>query len=183
MPATVAQALRVAYDDPPRRYHTFGHATDVARRVTELGGNRACLLAAWAHDVVYRGQAGADEGASAAWLEARLPHDPDVTEAARLVRLTASHDPGEGDRQGAILCDADLAVLGVDPATYEAYRQAVREEYAHVPDPAWREGRAAVLGRLLARDPLFTTPEARQRWEAPARRNLQAELATLTDRS
>ena len=41
---------------------------------------------------------------------------------------------------------ADLAVLGADVAGYDAYVTGVRQEYRHVDDATWREGRAAVLG-------------------------------------
>ncbi len=72
-----------------------------------------------------------------------------MTEVARLVRLTVTHDPDGGDLNGETLCDADLAVLASDPAAYAAYAAAVREEYGFVPDDAFREGRAAVLRHLL----------------------------------
>ncbi|CCA57354.1 hypothetical protein SVEN_4068, partial [Streptomyces venezuelae ATCC 10712] len=72
-----------------------------------------------------------------------------MTEVARLVRLTTSHDPAPGDLNGETLCDADLAILATAPDTYQGYAAAVREEYAFVPDDAFREGRAAVLRHLL----------------------------------
>jgi predicted metal-dependent HD superfamily phosphohydrolase len=75
------------------------------------------------------------------------------------------------------LLDADLAILGAAPADYERYRLAVRAEYAHVPDDAWRAGRAAVLRSLLAKEPLYRTRAAQERWAARARRNLREELA------
>ncbi|GGL07074.1 hypothetical protein Sme01_12060 [Sphaerisporangium melleum] len=102
-----------------------------------------------------------------------------VAEVARLVRLTAGHDPAPGDRDGEVLCDADLAVLA-GPG-YDAYARAVRQEYRHVPDDAFRAGRARVLDGLLALPSLYRTPPARERWEAAARRNLRAELAELRD--
>ena len=42
-------------------------------------------------------------------------------------------------------------------------------------------GRAAVLGGLLGRPPLFASAPARARWEARARANVAAELAALGD--
>ncbi|AXV07855.1 hypothetical protein DVS28_a3179 [Euzebya pacifica] len=179
MPVSAAAALRAAYAVPPRAYHSLDHAARVARIATDLGADRACLLAAWAHDVVYRPGEPDNEDASAAWLVDRLPDDPDVAEAARLIRLTATHDVDPGDTMAAVLCDADLSILGGDPAGYEAYRRAVREEYAAVPDEAWRTGRAAVLRRLLDRPRLFLTDTAHDRWEQRARTNLADELADL----
>lgn len=179
LPAEMFERLRRRYDHPPRHYHTVEHAATVARRARDLGGDRACLLAAWFHDAVYDPEAADNEERSAAVLSDWLPADPDVDEAARLVRLTATHDPVEGDTQGEILCDADLAVLGGSTTDYESYRAAIRREYARVSDAQWRAGRSAVLEAFLARDRIFRTPKAFERWETAARHNLTAELAGL----
>ncbi|MHA7132244.1 DUF4031 domain-containing protein [Oerskovia turbata] len=157
-------------------------------------------LALWFHDAVHAGAAGEDEEASArlavarlsplaigpttppapgAPRGARLTHD-DVAEVARLVRLTATHDPAPDDVAGALVCDADLAILGSAPDRYARYVRQVRAEYAHVPDEQFRAGRAAVLERLLALPSLFRTPLGRARWQPRAEENLRAELATLT---
>jgi predicted metal-dependent HD superfamily phosphohydrolase len=180
LPTDVHDRLRRRYAEPVRRYHTFAHARRVASLAAELGGDRACLLAAWFHDAVYRPGAADDEDRSAELLLEWLPDDPDAPEAARLVRLTATHVAPPGDVQGAVLCDADLAVLGGSAAAYAQYVAAVRAEFTAVPDAAWRTGRAVVLQRLLDRQPLFATGEGRRRWEATARRNLTAELAALS---
>jgi predicted metal-dependent HD superfamily phosphohydrolase len=180
LPDGVADRLRAAYATPPRSYHTWAHATAVAVTAAELGGDRPVLLAAWFHDAVYERQPGRDEARSADLASAWLAGDPDAEETARLVRLTAGHDPAPDDRRGAVLCDADLAVLAAGPDGYEAYRSAVRREYAHVDDDAWRAGRAVVLEGLLARPAIYRTTEGRRRWEALARHNVTAELAALT---
>ena len=44
----------------------------------------------------------------------------------------------------AVLLDADLAVLGSEPASYQAYVAGVRSEYAHVSPDDWRTGRTRV---------------------------------------
>ena len=78
-----------------------------------------------------------------------------------------------------MLCDADLAILASGPERYQVYVEAVRAEYEHVDDRTFAAGRAAVLRGLLARDPMFSTPTGRDRWEAAARANVTAELARL----
>lgn len=78
-----------------------------------------------------------------------------------------------------VLLDADLAVLGADAAAYLAYVNGVRAEYGHVDPTAWRQGRRAVLEQFVARPSIYRTPTARGWWEARARANLAAELATL----
>ena len=97
----------------------------------------------------------------------------------RLVRATEHHDTNDDDLDGRVLLDADLAVLGSEPAAYQAYVTGVRTEYGHVDEARWRAGRAAVLRGLLDRRPLYATVEARNRWEARARANMTAELAAL----
>ena len=173
--------------EPSRHYHDEQHLRDVLGHVDELAAlaadPAAVRLAAWFHDAVYTGSPGADEQASAG-LAGRvlsgLGVPPSRVDAvARLVALTAGHDPAAGDADGEVLCDADLAVLGSEPDRYARYAAAIRLEYAHVPDAVFRVGRAAVLRRLAAAPRLYRTEPARRRWETAARRNLAEELAGL----
>ena len=191
LPRAVAlrDALLGAYGAPGRGYHDLLHLAEVLDRLDELRADGTPFdgltvgLAAWFHDAVYDG-APAAEDRSARWaaralVEVGLP-EPAVAAVARLVRLTERHDPGTDDVDGAALCDADLAVLASGPERYEAYVDGVRHEYAHVPDPAFRAGRAVVLRALVERPRLFTTAHGRARWESAARANLARELASLT---
>ncbi|MCY0916924.1 hypothetical protein OS965_01865 [Streptomyces sp. H27-G5] len=188
-PGPYAKRLLAAWAEPQRRYHTTAHLADVLARIDVLAPHARDLaaveLAAWFHDAVYRPDRSENEERSAVLAERALPElgiDADRTASvARLVRLTVTHDPAPGDADGEVLCDADLAVLAGEPDAYAAYVAAVRAEYGFVPDDAFREGRAAVLRQLLGQPRLFRTPYGAAHWEAPARRNLAAELATLTD--
>ncbi len=173
--------------EPSRRYHDEEHLREVLTHVHELGqlatDPAAVRLAAWFHDAVYAARPGADEQASAdlaveVLSELGVP-SPRVRSVARLVALTAGHDPAPGDADGEVLCDADLAILGADPGRYARYAAAVREEYREVPDAMFRAGRAAVLRRLSAAPSLYRTEPARLRWDQSARRNLAEELAWL----
>jgi predicted metal-dependent HD superfamily phosphohydrolase len=140
-------------------------------------------LAVWFHDAVYDPRATDSEEASAELAERSLPAvgaaPATVAEVARLVRLTATHDPAPGDGAGALLCDADLSILAADPARYDAYAAAVRREYGHVPDDAFRIGRAEVLRHLLGLPVLYRAVPERAEWEVRARANLTPELSTL----
>lgn len=175
------------WSEPHRHYHAVSHLRAVLDALDLLAGEvrspTVVRLAAWFHDAVYEGRPGDDERASAGLADATLTElglpPSDVAEVRRLVLLTATHDPSPGDDDGAALCDADLSVLGGTPADYQAYTEAVRRDYAHVPDDAFQAGRAAVLDRLLAHDPLFHTPTGRRLWQTAARRNITAELARL----
>ncbi|SCX39114.1 Predicted metal-dependent phosphohydrolase, HD superfamily [Klenkia marina] len=182
-------ALVDAWSEPHRRYHDLAHLAAVLGLVGELAAHAAdpaaVALAAWYHDVAYDPTATDNEEVSAqralAGLRGLVP-DERLAEVARLVRLTAGHAPVDDDTDGAVLCDADLAVLAAPPQAYAGYASAVREEYGHLDDEVFTAGRIAVLESLLDLPRLYRTPTA-QPWEAPARANLEAELSLLRARA
>lgn len=182
----VGRALLASWGEPHRRYHNTAHLRDVLSHADELADHAAdpaaLKLAAWYHDAIYAGQPD-DEENSARRSEAELaalglPTEL-ITEVARLVRLTATHDPPHGDRNGEALSDADLAILAAPADRYLAYTAAVRGEYAHLSDEVFSAGRARILQALLEQPAVYRTPYARERWEALARCNLDAELRSL----
>lgn len=189
----IRDRLLAAYDDPRRGYHDRQHLTEVLEWVDVLldaspgdvdgsADRDAVVLAAWFHDAVYEG-AGDDEERSAALAErelatAGLPSFL-VREVARLVRLTAAHRPEADDVAGAVLCDADLAILASDDAHYAEYLSGVRREFADITDGDFRSGRARVLRQLLDAASLFGTRYGREHWEQRARDNLRRELEVL----
>ncbi|GGL57562.1 HD domain-containing protein [Planomonospora parontospora] len=178
--------LITRYGEPHRRYHTTAHLEAVLDHVDVLAGHAGdpdlVRLAAWFHDAVYDPQRGDNEERSARMAERALPElglpSSAVAAVARLVRLTVTHAPEPGDADGAVLCDADLAILAASPEVYAAYAAAVREEYAFVPDEAFRSGRAAVLRSLLDLPVIFHTAGA-SAWEGAARENMRRELDLL----
>ncbi len=169
--------LLARWAEPHRGYHDVRHLWHVLSTLTAWGvSDRRVLLAAWFHDAVYAGRPD-DEEASASLAEAmltgRLPR-PEVAEVARLVRLTATHDPDPDDHLGAALVDADLAILAVPAGRYHVYLRDVRWEYAHLDEATFRAGRLAVVAGLLGRRPLYRTPLA-QPWARTAEANLLSE--------
>jgi predicted metal-dependent HD superfamily phosphohydrolase len=174
-----------------RAYHDLAHLDEVLARVGVLAPEAADVdtvrLAAWFHDAVYDPTASDNEVRSADVATVALSGldvgPARVADVARLVRLTATHDVAPGDADGAVLCDADLAVLAADELRYASYVEGVRREYAHVDDAAFATGRALVLARLLDRPALFRTEHGRDVWEARARVNAGAELSRLRDGS
>ncbi|WP_336716343.1 DUF4031 domain-containing protein [Arthrobacter sp. USHLN218] len=173
-----------------RHYHDRVHllavldSLDLLREAGEDPGPlpRAVTLAAWFHDAVYNGVAGRDEQDSAELAARMLPSTgiaaAEVEKVVRLVLLTAAHSPEPQDAAGALLCDADLSVLGQEPDGYRRYLRNVRKEYTHIADADFAAGRAAVVRRLLALDPLYRTAAGRRLWLEQARANLAAELAS-----
>lgn len=187
---SLGRGLLTRWSEPHRIYHDRAHLLAVLSALDTLSGSnehhrahRALYVAAWYHDAVYN--AGPDdEHDSAALAAAQLPgaglDSAEVAEVVRLVELTMTHRPAAGDTAGELLCDADLEVLGRGAGPYLRYTQAVRQEYAHVPEQAFAAGRAALLGKLLEGGFLYSTPQARSLWEAPARKNLALEIESLS---
>jgi predicted metal-dependent HD superfamily phosphohydrolase len=179
-----------AWSEPHRRYHDLAHLAAVLGTVDRLADDApdpdAVRLAAWYHDVIYDPHRNDNEAVSAgrarAGLRGLVP-DERIAEVERLVLLTTGHDVDPGDANGAVLCDADLAVLASPPEAYAAYASAVREEYRHVPDELFTAGRIAVLEQLLALPRLYRLPAVAESWEARARANMAAELSLLGSRA
>jgi predicted metal-dependent HD superfamily phosphohydrolase len=184
---TVGTALLARWNEPQRHYHTTGHLATMLSIVDEhatlADDPDAVRLAVWYHDAIYDPRAAANETASAELARSELPQlevrADRVDEVVRLVLLTAGHRVEPGDRNGALLADADLAILASPSERYDAYAAAVRAEYAHVPDELFRAGRSLVLENLLALPELYRTVPERAAWERAARANLVREVGVL----
>ena len=138
-------------------------------------------------DAVYDATAGAgaNEAASADLALAELGRagvrSGLAEETARLIRLTAGHQVAPDDASGAVLVDADLAILAAAPDAYDCYTVEVRAEYGHLDDDAWRTGRRAVLSGFLSGPALFRIGDDCGPRDARARANMRRELRTLGD--
>jgi len=162
----VAAELIARWSEPHRHYHNLAHLVTVLDHVE---ADPLAALAAWGHDVVYDPRSPSNEERSALLTAGLLTRCGvgDIAEVMRLIRMTAGHQVDPADRRGALLAEADLAILAAPSPAYLSYVDGVRAEYAHVPDDLWRIGRAAVLEGLL--------PSL----EPAARANVERELESL----
>ena len=171
-----------------RRYHRIEHVESVVRNVVELAACEdvadldAVVAAAMYHDAIYEPQHPANERASARLARRDLTklgwNDKRCERVATMIEGTATHlDPADAD--AAVLFDADLAILGADGDDYLAYVGRVRDEYNHLDNTEWTDGRIAVMSSFLERASIYGTATGRDRWEAAARRNVTDELETL----
>jgi predicted metal-dependent HD superfamily phosphohydrolase len=186
---TVLEETVRAYGQPHRHYHTLDH---IAALLTLLGRHDAAVadpdalaLATLFHDVVYDPARQDNEEASAAWAAARLaclefPEDLRA-KVARYILATRHDRPLDATAEAdlALLLDLDLSILAAPPEDYRAYADAVRCEYAFVPEPLYRPGRRRVLETFLRRERIYLTEPLCVAWEQPARANLTAEIARL----
>lgn len=181
LPTTAAAELVRRYEDPRRSYHDAAHAGLLWLRHLMHGGDpgdRDMALAILFHDAVYEPLAKDNEARSAALLVSLMPgHSGWVREA---VLATADHFAyGGADCRVMRLLDLDLTPLAERPEVFARNTALLRQEYAALPEPAWRRGRREVLGQFAAAQRIYRTRLAAI-YEAPARANLTAEIAALS---
>ncbi|MCL2464384.1 MAG: hypothetical protein FWF28_04860 [Micrococcales bacterium] len=188
------ESLIERWSSPERRFHNLRHLLSVLARVDELTDEThepdLVRLAAWFHGVVFTTKpegarnvhGGEDETASAQVAQSELVALGVPEARARrvhdLVVRLAHHAPDPADPDSAVLSDADLGTLAVEPQRYKAYLEDLRAEYQHVPQREFLHARQLILRKLLARTSLFVSPLS-ERWEEPARQNATAELARV----
>ena len=189
LPDQPEQGARIIqrYAEPHRHYHDTAHLAAVLDSIDRLADTDHDLflvrLAGFFHDAVYAIPPGqvTNEEASARLAIRELSRagleQEEMSQVARLVRLTESHVPGSRDPGGELLCDADLAVLAGTPQEYAAYVAAVEREYAGLPRAEFAAGRLDVLLELRGRD-LFRTGKGRALNER-ARANIESEVQSL----
>ncbi len=181
------QDLARRYAEPGRVYHTLTHIGAMLALVEEFADLAtdplALRLAIWFHDAIYDARRTDNEAESARYaahvLQAAALPPSAVAAVERLILTTKTHEAAPDDGDAALLLDADLAILGAAFADYDHYAQAIREEYAWVPEDRYQEGRRKVLNSFLERSRLYHTPALFARLEQAARANLTRESEAL----
>jgi predicted metal-dependent HD superfamily phosphohydrolase len=169
--------LLTRHTEPQRFYHNLVHLDNLLQL---LPAQPHLEFAVWFHDAIYDPTRTDNEAQSALLAEQslrRLGVAPEVLKAVTaIIRATENHQSDDPDT--ALLLDADLSILGAEPETYHCYAQAIRQEYAWLPEPLFLKRRAAVLQKFLSRRRIYQT-EAFARLEQPARENLLRELEQI----
>ena len=191
LPAALMADLRRRYGEPQRHYHTWAHVDALLRLFEDVRGELSDPVAAEAaiyyHDAVYDPRASDNEARSAALLRADCAgvlSEDSLVAAARMIEATAGHhlppDLAGGARaDAALFLDMDLSILAAPWPDFLAYEAAIRHEYAHVEEAAFRKGRGEVLRTFLEREKLYYSRYFGDRFEMSARTNLRRSLKKL----
>ena len=176
------------YRESHRAYHTMQHLCECFDHLT-TARHLACRigeveLALWFHDAVYDPRRNDNEElsrdcAQEVLLNARAGGD--VMSRVENLILATRHTSVVTDCDAKLLVDVDLAILGSEPTRFDEYEQQVRQEYAWVPEDAFRTGRSRILAQFLARPRIYFTDWFFNRLELAARANLQRSLEMLGD--
>jgi predicted metal-dependent HD superfamily phosphohydrolase len=175
-----------AYTAPGRHYHDLGHVLDCLRKADgvyeRLTEGRAVDAALFFHDAVYDPTRSDNEECSADLAERHLRAMGEGATFIAIVRdlvMDTRHVTSPASNDGRYVVDIDLSILGEAANRFDGYERAIRREYAHVPEEAFRAGRAKVLRQFLDRPRIYGTDVFRDRYEAAARANLARSLAAL----
>lgn len=180
------EMLTTMYGHPPRAYHNLDHISQLLIAfdgVRGLAEDRDCVeFALWLHDCVFFAERSDNEERSAdaaAMIAGLLGAKPEFTVRVRdLIAVTRHNvEPARGDP--ALVADLDLTILGASWENYDAYREAIHDEYAWAGEDLFKQGRMAFLNRMIDKDRVFATDWFRRELERRARGNMQRELDDL----
>lgn len=198
LPAGQLEALEAAYARPPRAYHDFGHVQEVLRHHDAVTAGPGWVqpvevrLAVLYHDAIYEPGRKDNEVRSAQFAVEEigrwLPDATiDVRRVAELIELTARHGqfaPQDFGKTAVAddtrhFLDCDMAILGAEPAVFDAYDRAIAAEYRdHVPGWLYRINRRRFLKALLAKPRIYLSGFFHERYDAAARANLRRAITT-----
>lgn len=180
-------ALRAAYAEPQRAYHTLAHLQGCLARLAAAPASPyqpVIALALWFHDAIYDPRATDNEEQSAAWAGEALHQGgvaPAIAEEIVALVLATKHTVAAQGAAAELIVDIDLSFLGDAPAQFAEHNRAIRYEYQWVPEAEYRRGRSQILAGFLARPTIYHTPLFYTRFEEQARCNLAGEIARLAD--
>lgn len=202
--AQAFSTIDLAYNEPQRAYHAWGHIVDLLTKLDALAhlATRVDLVATaifW-HDSVYLTRD--DDGrprtdpenvrASAVLFEFHSRFDEVEGQAIHdLIMATAQHMKAKAatehypgfSRDLDFFLDLDLSSLAAPWPVFESNLDDIHFEYGWVPERAFYLGRMQMLESFLAAgEGLYRLPETRALWLAQARANLQRAEVTLRDR-
>lgn len=175
-----------AWEGEDRAYHNADHLAACLEELDaypeDIAEHDVLELAIWFHDVIYKARRQDNEEQSAelalnAVIDAGL--DDSLGQRVAELILVTQHDGVPADETARILVDIDLSILGREPEVFEAYENAVRQEYSWAPSFLYRRGRRKVLRSFVERAAIYSTPFFRERYEARARENIAGSLARL----
>lgn len=179
--------LELAYTEKGRYYHNLAHIENLYSELSEVHSLiqnwNAVLFMLFYHDAVYSATSRDNEEKSAelAADRMRLLNVPnEIVQLAHAgILATKSHEVN-ADSDINLFTDADLSILGAEHESYMMYAQQVRKEYSIYPDLIYRPGRKKVLMHFIGMERIFKTDFFRGKYEEVARKNIAAELKSLS---
>ncbi len=176
-PYKLWNALKEYYSEPHRFYHTLDHI--------EFGLTQFDLLeeyppwlefAYFYHDIVYNIGSKYNEGQSAYMARDALRQGEVSAEEIDLVVsaivATEHKNPPIITLPNQVICDIDLATLGLPRDEFAKYQMKVRAEYVDVPTSKFWPAHRNILKEFYDRPQIYYTDFFQERYEQQARENI-----------
>jgi pantetheine-phosphate adenylyltransferase len=191
------------YGGPQRHYHNLDHLVHGLTEIRVWGLNTGASSKAiamlkkafWFHDLVHGMGSAAENAAGASganlsneeqsarlWLDSRL--DPAAADdVAALIRATDHLQLAAIEHPlKAAMVSIDLAILGQDADVYDAYAEAIRNEFRQTPEQVYRTKRIEVLSYLHGKaeaGSLYADAYFMAQYRLSAMANMRREIARL----
>lgn len=178
--------VKRAYSSKSRYYHNLAHLQHIYECLlpikTKIEDWDVVLFTLFYHDYIYNPLRKNNELKSAQFAKKVLEHTSLPAERIKRSYLqilgTKTHEFSI-DNDANYFNDADLAILGSEPAVYKTYLENIRKEYRMYPTFVYNKGRHKVVAHFLAMDKIYKTAHFQEMFEDGARSNLEAELTSL----
>jgi predicted metal-dependent HD superfamily phosphohydrolase len=177
--------LRSLYTRPNRHYHNLDHIAMGLHALEQfpkhLPEHQLIGLAYWLHDAIYDPRRTDNEKQSATLACSLLGNEvtkPVRGMITRLILVTRIGMVPISDPE-QVMRDIDHVIFGQEWETYLAYEQAIRREYAFMPDVVFTKGRTRVLTGFLQAPKIFHTDHLSATHEKRARENLARAIERL----
>lgn len=185
---SVFNSLVTLYSESQRAYHNLKHISSLLEWAENYRENikdfQILSFAIWFHDAIYDARRSDNEEQSANLADAKLKllkvSEARIEVVRQMILATKTHDVTALNLDGKLFLDLDLSILGADEAVYQAYSRAIRREYDFVPEPFYRDGRQKILQNFLAGEFIYSTAVCQEKFESPARENIQREIVELS---
>lgn len=175
--------------EPWRAYHTIQHVVAMLDDLTWIIANNGCesdisdiALAIWLHDAIYDPKAKDNEGKSADLAKIIVGglgrSKKSIGNVVEMV-LATGHVLSQHNVLTYMITDIDLSIFGASAKRFDEYEAGIRKEYDWVSDVDFRRERSKIIKSFLDRDSIYWTKMFRERYEIPARRNLERSLKRL----
>lgn len=173
------------YSEPHRRYHTLDHiqyCLSQLDRVRHLAADADAIeLALWFHDVIYDPTLNDNERRSADLFESLLGGYLPDHRAARVYRLIIvteyPSEPDDGDER--LMVDIDLSSFALPWEAFMRDTQAIRAEFAHVPEERFVAGKLRFLNAMLSRPRFYQSDYFHDHLEDRARSNIERYMREI----
>jgi predicted metal-dependent HD superfamily phosphohydrolase len=180
------EEIREHYSQTGRYYHNLFHIDHIVSELQlikqSIADWQTIIFSTAYHDIIYDPSQSNNEEESARFCLEKmsmlsLPHIQKEKCFDQIIATKTHMISVDSDTN--IFTDADLAILGSEPAAYKHYALSIRKEYSFFQEVVYKAGRKKVLKYFLSLPFIYKTLYFRKKYESQAIENLSNELARI----